>query len=256
MILGDFLRAVGQMSDPRFARVLGLGVLVTLALLVAGTAGFLGLINWLVPETFTLPWVGEVGGVDVALSGAFVLAMLVGSVFLMVPVASACTGLFLESVVDAVEDRHYDWLPPVTPLPLWDALVDGVNFTGVVIAVNLLALVVYLFSGPFAPFVFWSVNGYLLGREYFTMVAQRRLGRDRARALRRRHGFTVWAAGVMMAVPLSMPLVNLLIPVLGVATFTHLVHRLERRGVYLPIRVRACPSSPESRCRGSSAHPR
>jgi uncharacterized protein involved in cysteine biosynthesis len=29
-----------------------------------------------------------------------------------------------------------------------------------------------------------------------------------------------------MAAPLSLPLVNLLIPVLGAATFTHLFHRM------------------------------
>jgi uncharacterized protein involved in cysteine biosynthesis len=36
----------------------------------------------------------------------------------------------------------------------------------------------------------------------------------------------VWLAGILMAAPLSIPLVNLVIPVLGVATFTHLFHRL------------------------------
>ena len=30
-----------------------------------------------------------------------------------------------------------------------------------------------------------------------------------------------------MAAPLSIPLVNLLMPVLGAATFTHLFHRLQ-----------------------------
>jgi uncharacterized protein involved in cysteine biosynthesis len=33
-----------------------------------------------------------------------------------------------------------------------------------------------------------------------------------------------------MAAPLSVPLVNLVIPVLGVATFTHLFHRMAARG--------------------------
>jgi uncharacterized protein involved in cysteine biosynthesis len=94
---------------------------------------------------------------------------------------------------------------------------------------NLLALAVYLFAGPLAPVVFWVVNGYLLGREYFTMVAMRRVGRAGARALRRRHAGEIWLAGTLMAAPLSVPLVNLLIPVLGAATFTHLFHRLQAR---------------------------
>lgn len=32
-----------------------------------------------------------------------------------------------------------------------------------------------------------------------------------------------------MAAPLSVPLVNLVIPVLGVATFTHLYHKIAAR---------------------------
>jgi uncharacterized protein involved in cysteine biosynthesis len=37
---------------------------------------------------------------------------------------------------------------------------------------------------------------------------------------------TIWAAGILMAVPLSVPLLNLLVPVLGAATFTHITHAL------------------------------
>ena len=32
-----------------------------------------------------------------------------------------------------------------------------------------------------------------------------------------------------MVVPLTIPLVNLLVPILGAATFTHLFHRLEAK---------------------------
>ena len=79
------------------------------------------------------------------------------------------------------------------------------------------------------PVLFWSLNGYLLGREYFTLVAQRRIGRGEAKALWRANRARIWGAGILMAAPLSIPLINLLIPVFGVATFTHLFHRLNRR---------------------------
>ncbi|APZ52415.1 Arginine/ornithine antiporter ArcD [Salipiger abyssi] len=59
----------------------------------------------------------------------------------------------------------------------------------------------------------------------------RRVGREGAAQLRKRHFVTIWAAGVLMAVPLTVPLVNLLVPILGAATFTHLFHRLEARRV-------------------------
>ena len=45
MILASFFAALGQMGDPRFRRVLGLGIVLTIALLVAMITAFLWLIN-------------------------------------------------------------------------------------------------------------------------------------------------------------------------------------------------------------------
>jgi uncharacterized protein involved in cysteine biosynthesis len=230
MIFASFFKALGQIGDPRFRRVMGLGVLLALALLAAVYAGFLVLINSFVPGTIDLIFVGPITGIDALLGWGSLFLMLGLSVFLMVPVASAFSGLFLEEIADAVEDRHYPGLPPVTPVRLGDSLVDSLNFLGLVIAANVLALVLYIFAGPFIPVVFWAVNGWLLGREYFTLVATRRIGRERAKALRAQNSGRIWLAGILMAAPLSVPLVNLVIPVLGVATFTHLFHRMASRG--------------------------
>jgi uncharacterized protein involved in cysteine biosynthesis len=230
MIFSCFFKAIGQIGDPRFRRVMGLGVLLALALLAAVYAGFLVLINSFVPGTIDLIFVGPITGIDALLGWGSLFLMLGLSVFLMVPVASAFSGLFIEDIADAVEDRHYPGLPPVTPVRLGDSLVGSLNFLGLVIAANVLALVLYIFAGPFIPVVFWAVNGWLLGREYFTLVATRRLGREGAKALRAQNSGRIWLAGILMAAPLSVPLVNLVIPVLGVATFTHLFHRMASRG--------------------------
>lgn len=230
MILGDFLKALGQLGDRRFRRVLVIGVLLTLALLGGVYALFLVAVQWLTPDSIDLPWIGPVSGVETLLGWASLALMLVLSVFLMIPVASAFIGLFVEDVVQAVEDRHYPTLTPAPRQPFGDTLRDTVNFFGLVVAVNLLALFIYPFAGPAIPLVFWSLNGFLLGREYFTLVAMRRLGRDGARAMRGRNGLAIWVAGTLMAAPLSIPLVNLVVPVLGVATFTHLYHRLAAAG--------------------------
>lgn len=226
MIFSDFARALGQLSDPRFLRVVLFGIALALALLVGVYALFLWLIESLAPGTVEIPLIGPVGGIDTLLSWGSFFLMLVLSVFLMVPAASAFSGLFLEDVAQAVEDRHYPHLPPVPRMRLSDMLIDTANFVGLLIAVNVLALILYGFAGPFIPVVFWAVNGLLLGREYFTLVAMRRLGREGAKALRARHRGQIWLAGTLMAAPLSVPLVNLVIPVLGVATFTHMFHRL------------------------------
>jgi len=229
MIFADFARALGQIGDARFRRVLFLGVALSLALLVAVYAAFLWALQTFTPDTIDIPFVGPVGGLDTLLSWGSALFMIGLSVFLMMPVASAFTGLFLEDVAQAVEDRHYPNLPAPPRLPLGDTLVDAANFFALMVAVNVLALGLYPFAGPLIPVVFWGVNGFLLGREYFGMVAMRRLGRNGAKALRRRYKAQIWLAGTLMAAPLSIPFINLLIPVLGAATFTHLFHRLNAR---------------------------
>ena len=224
-------KALGQLGDPRFRRVLLLGIGLTLALLFAATLAFVWIVGWFVPDTLTLPWIGEIAWVDDALSWAVVPLMLVLSVVLMVPVASAFTGIFLDDVTDAVEARHYADLGPAPKVPLGAALRDSAGFLGVVVAANLAALVPYLLLAPLAPVIFLALNGYLLGREYFQLIAMRRLGRAGAREARRRNAGTIWLAGAVMALPLAVPVVNLLVPVIGAAAFTHLFHRLEgRRG--------------------------
>ena len=229
MILSDFMRALGQLGDRRFLRVVILGVVLALCLLAGVYALFLGAIDWLVPDSLTLPFIGPVGGVDALLGWASLLLMIGLSVFLMVPVAAMMSGLYLEDVVRAVEGRHYPALPQATPARLADTLIDTANFVALLIAVNVVALFAYAFAGPAIPLLFWALNGFLLGREFFTMVASRRLGRAEARALRRRHSGQIWLAGTLMAAPLSIPFVNLIVPVLGVATFTHLFHRVAAR---------------------------
>lgn len=229
MIADAVLKAVGQLGDPRFRRVLVLGIGLTVALLVGVTALFVWLVGWFVPDSVTLPWIGEIVWVGGVLSWAVVPLMLVLSVFLMVPVASAFTGIFLDDVTDAVEARHYPGLDPAPGVPFATALRDSAAFLTVIVAANLAALVPYILLAPLAPVIFLALNGYLLGREYFQLIAMRRLGRAGARAARRRNAGTIWLAGAVMALPLAVPVVNLLVPVIGAAAFTHLFHRLEGR---------------------------
>lgn len=234
MIFHSFSLALGQLGDRRFRRVLVLGLALTVLLLIAASAGFVWLIGALVGDDASLPFIGEVTWLNDLASWTSVLFMMVLSVFLMVPVASAITSMFLDEVAQAVEDKHYPGLPRVPGVPFGDALRDTVNFLGVLVGANILALVLYVMFAPMAPFIFWALNGFLLGREYFMLAAMRRAGRTRAKLLRSKYSTTIWLAGTLMAIPLSIPLVNLVIPILGAATFTHIFHQVQARVENVP----------------------
>ncbi|MFO8126850.1 EI24 domain-containing protein [Yoonia sp.] len=228
MILASFFKAIAQLPDPRFRSVLWRGIGLTIALLIGLYAGLLWLIEWLTEEPITLPGVGEVTWVGDLLGWGSLGLIIVMSIFLMVPVASAITSIFLDEVAQAVEDKHFSSLPDVPHVSFWDGLRDTVNFLAVLIAANIFAFVLYAIFPFAAIFIFYALNGFLLGQEYFQLAAMRRIGRARAKELRKQHQLKIWLAGCLMAVPLSFPLVNLVIPILGAATFTHLFHAVSR----------------------------
>jgi CysZ protein len=225
-LLADLARAVAQMSDRRFLGVLFWSLALTVAGLAAVFWAVILFVGGVLPETVVLPFLGPVGFLDnLAFWGAIGL-MLALSVVLMVPTAAVVVGFFLDGIVAAVERKHYPNLPAVTGLGLGQQARDAFVFFLIVVAANALALMVYLLVAPLAPFIFWIVNGYLLGREYFTLVAMRRLGPQGAADLRKRHMAWIWLLGIAMVIPLSVPVLNLIVPILGVAVFTHQYHRL------------------------------
>ncbi|MEM8555906.1 MAG: EI24 domain-containing protein, partial [Pseudomonadota bacterium] len=195
--------------------------------LIAFYIGTVWFVGWLVPDSLTLPFIGEVTWVESLATGVSLVGAMFLSSFLMIPVASAFTGMFLDQVADAVEQKHYPTLPEAKDGSIGTAIVDSLSFLGVLIAANLCALVLYLFFVPLAPFIFLALNGFLLGREYFQLVAIRRVDLGTAKRLRRKYRGQIWALGALMALPLTIPILNLVVPIIGAAAFTHLYHRVE-----------------------------
>lgn len=229
-LIGDFFKAVGQMVDPKFLWVMLKALGLTIGLLVAIGAVAVWLIGFLPTSLGEWPWIGEVPLPTAALQGLTVIGLVFASSFLMIPVAAIFVGFFLEEIADAVEARHYPGLPPARDISLGETIGASAKFLGVVIGVNMLALIPYLIllfiSGPGVLLLAWAVNGYLLGREYFELVAARRVSPREVTGLRGRNSGRTWFAGFLMAAALTIPIMNLLIPLLGVATITHQFHRL------------------------------
>lgn len=225
MLRPAFAKAFRQLVEPAFRGVLlkavGLSAIVYLALA--------GLILWLLSERIA-DWLQAhawLAGLAQTLAGLFAVLLLL---LLFPALITAFLGLFLEAIAAAVERRHYPADPPGREAPAAAALAQGLRFLVVVLAINLLALPLYL-VGIWLPMVnfvvFYGVNGYLLGREYFVQVSMRHLPPPRATALRVRHRWTVFWAGVAIAVLLSVPLLNLVMPVVATAAMVHVFKGLQ-----------------------------
>lgn len=207
---------------PRILTLVLTGIALTVLLFVLLQAGVFWAIRWFVPGDLSLPWIGTLD-VGSALSwGSLALFPLMG-LFLMAPVAAAFAGLFAERVADTVENVHYPGRRGVS-LDFLDGLLESVAVVLAILGVVVLSLVLTPFLGPLAPVLLFGANGWLLGREFFQMAARRHLDEPQATALRRANGVRVTMAGVLVAVALVVPVVNIAVPLLAAASFTHLFH--------------------------------
>ena len=131
---------------------------------------------------FSWPWADQLVGVGTG------LALLVAFFFLMSPVTAAFAGLFLDRVV--------------------------------VLVVNLAVLPMVFFG--FGAFLLVAANAYLIGREYFEMVAMRHMPLEEAKLLRRENSPTIFVAALLPALMSLIPVLNLTTPLFSTAYFTHL----------------------------------
>ncbi len=214
-------KTLRQMKSRAFAWVLARAIGLTLALFVA-TFFLLQWVFGFVPE---LPWAWA----NTAVSFVAGLGIIVAFVFLLFPVAALFVGLFLEEIADAVEARHYPGDPRGKEASLSAGLLTGIRFFLVVLGLNILFLPAYFLLPGINILLFYALNGYLIGREYFELVALRHHSAAEMAQLRHKERRTVFLAGLIIAIPLSIPIVNLIGPLFGVAFMVHVYKDIAQR---------------------------
>lgn len=220
MIRG-FELAVQQLSDPKLRSVIWQSLLLSLILQIA-----LGALGWWALQsfaTFKWHWVNELvhwlGG-----SAVVVLALLLFPASFGIVVS-----IFTEKIADIVEGEYYPALGPAHGIPVWTALWTGLAFLLAVIVLNLLMLPLYilaLFIAGLGAVLFYALNGYLAGRMYYETVALRRLSATDVKAWRGANTGTLWLTGMAIVFLGTIPVLNLIVPVLGTAAMVHVAQTL------------------------------
>jgi CysZ protein len=219
-MLTALCRALYALSTPPMRRVvalsLGLAVL-TFALLWLAVAGVL--YNSAFFEWRPLNWLVDLMGG---------LAVLTLSWLFFPAVVTLIMSLFLERIAAAVEALDYPGRRPPRRQAIGETVGAMLRLTALTLLLNLLALPVYLLIPGINLFLFLALNGYLLGREYFEVVALRRLDAAATRAARNRFGLRVFLGGVVIAALFAVPVVNLVAPVFATALMVHVFEALPR----------------------------
>ena len=146
-------------------------------------------------------------------------ALIVLIAIILAPTISMIVGSVLFDVAAAQVEKDVA-LPAgrlVSPL---EGLANGFRIGWLPLVLNIVSLPLL-----FVPVVniiwFLALNGYLMGREYFSLAAVRRMPWEQARSLRARFGLSVFFVG------LACSFIPFVAPLVGASAMTRLVKSLQ-----------------------------
>jgi CysZ protein len=201
--------------------IIGIGLQRVLAALAANGATWAEQISGMAPHAAwaTLTWVLSI------MAG---LGIITGALFLMPAVTAFVGSFFVDEVADVVERAHYPAEPVGRALPLFRALIEGCKFASLALVVYLCALPFLLLAG-LGVIILFLANSYLLGREYFELAAMRFRPPAEAKAMRKANATYIFLAGMVVAVFVSIPVLNLATPIFAMAFMVHIHKRMTGR---------------------------
>jgi CysZ protein len=220
-MLNALLLAFAQLTDKPLATVVWRSILYSALVLVMLVYGCVRLLAE--ARLFDLSWLN----LAVDLFGGF--AALVLAWILYPVIVGLVASLYVERISRAVERRYYPDLADPPHISLMRELASAGRLALLALVVNLLALPVYLLFPGVNLALFYGINGYLLARMYFEQVAMRRLDESGMQQLWQRYRPRLWLAGAVIAAIATVPILNLIGPIVATAFMTHIFEDLRRR---------------------------
>jgi CysZ protein len=207
-------RAISQLDDPTFRGVLVRSICWSVACFAALHVAAVWIIHRALALHGWLAW-----GADIL--GSVAASML--AFWLFLPVAAMIGTMYFDRIALSVERRFYPWLPPPNGASLLEQAWDGIAVALQVLALNVVALILAFVLPGIGLILGWMIAAYAIGRGLFVAVAMRRMPRAMAESLYRGNRSVVLAQGAILALAAYIPVVNLLLPIIGIAAMVHVL---------------------------------
>lgn len=235
MIFTAAYRALQRLLTPQYRtmilKALGITIVVLIILWLCARQLFISYFwPWIADFLPGLPsWAGWLGfGMLIVFNLGLALLMA----FLIAPITAMIGGFFIDSAAEIIEKEDYSNEPIGRALPFGRSLILSLKFVFLSLFGNGIAFVLFFVPG-INLIAFYVINGYLLGREYFVFAAYRFRSEQEAHAFLHTHYTTVFGAGLLIALFVSIPILNLATPLFAAAFMTHL-HKM------LSLKTTAC----------------
>jgi len=216
-MLYAFSKSIFQLNDPEIKKILALSLFISIAVFffIWTIVGYF-LTNIIV---FQIDWleslIDTLGGI-----ATFIITWL-----FFPGILSAIISLFLEQIATNIEKQYYPALSKPRGISFLNSLFSSFRFLVIFILINLILLQFLVFFPLLFPIVFLVANGYLISREYFESVACRRLSHQKAKMLSKFHRGKLLIIGVIVSGLLTIPIINLIIPIVATSIMVHMFEK-------------------------------
>lgn len=217
-MLNSIIKTLNQISTAPFRRVLFLSVSISLLTTLLLWAFITKIIfNTNMTSITWLEWFLDI------LGGGAVFILLV---LLLPTLVGLIASIMLESICRSVELVYYPHLPKAQGQNLYTGVLVGLKFTGTMIVLNIIFLPLMVIP-PVYIFASWVLNSYLLSREFFELVAYRRLDKVNVSRMYKKFRFTLIGYGLVIAFISIIPVINFIVPLFGTAVMLHAFQRIQ-----------------------------
>jgi CysZ protein len=197
-------------------------------MLWCGALSGLVLLLWIGGFNLLLHQLTLLGGwMDTLLDILLGMGSLVMAWFLFPVILPAIGSLFLDGFLEGVSQREYG--RALRSVPIREELPQTLLFLVQALAINLVLLPAY-FIPLFGQGLYYGINGYLLAREFWGMIAKRLDVSVHTLPERR---ITLLISGILFVLCANIPFLNLLTPMIAAVYMLHLGYRVKQGSVLL-----------------------
>jgi CysZ protein len=217
-------KAFAQLPERSLRQAVILSILLAVVMIFAS-----GWLSWALLSNWQASGIGVLDQMAAGIGATVVVVFA----FVFYPATvMVVAGFFVDRVASAVETKHYPTLPEARHQGFAEVLKSALSLLAITLILNIVMMPIYIFTFFIAGLgfvIFYGLNGYLLGREFFEIAAGRHMDPKEARILRRSKRWTVFGAGVIIAVMTTIPILNLAAPVIATAFMVHMFQLLRHQ---------------------------
>lgn len=212
-----FLNTFKELFRPFFWVIIILNLFITITFFAILVWGSGELVKYYIAD---YDWLASVAG-----AGAFFIS------YMLFPVIFPIFSYLFQDFITSRLSKKYNPKGENITIPVVSVITFAVKFALLSITLNLLFFPLY-FIPVLGAVIYYCLNSFLLGREYYQLTAYSLLKKDILQKFRKENSKLIFAAGMIISLMFLTPVINLVAPIIAVIFTWFYLRKLTREKGY------------------------